>query len=189
MKFNDSKYVCVNIKDLGVFAKKVGIEAANRVIFELNKKKELEEKKHNPVKIAKRMLEGYRRLKNTIKEDIQDSKVEAIGYYWKYLEELIGKPENKIITERVVYDKEKKLQYNRYKLNRIEHALSLYRKECEASGKEEVKRRYRIIDYIYVNKNRLNVNEIAIKEGISPKTVYKDIDIACNVLAVYLSLM
>lgn len=62
----------------------------------------------------------------------------------------------------------------------------MYRKECEQSKSEEVKRRYRELSMMYLDEYAYTVQEISEIEKISDKTVYKDLGIACGIVAVYL---
>ena len=61
----------------------------------------------------------------------------------------------------------------------------MYREECEKSGSEEAKRRYRELSMMYLDEKKpYTVQEISEVENISDKTVYKDIGIACGIVAV-----
>ena len=62
----------------------------------------------------------------------------------------------------------------------------MYREECEKSEIEEVMRRYRELSMMYLEDNPYTVQEIAEIENVSDKTVYKDLGIACGIVAVYL---
>lgn len=95
----------------------------------------------DPGKAAQRMLADYRRLKIAQNEDIQISDEEGLEMRWRYLEDLMGTPDHDIITEHTMYTREKKLQYNHYKIQQIEAAMDMYRRECENAGNEEAKRR------------------------------------------------
>ena len=51
---------------------------------------------------------------------------------------------------------------------------------------EEAKRRYRELSMMYLDEKPYTVQEISEVENISDKTVYKDIGIACGIVAIYL---
>ena len=164
-------------------------EVAKTTVNEIN---ELEEKKrevYSPQKAAKKMLSDYRRLKRVATDEIQPTKEEAISLQWEYLRELMGNPDEKLYAEKVAYITELKLQYNYYKVKKIEKAVSFYKQECEDNGSEESLRRYRVIDALYMNKNKASVQEIAEQEHVSEKTIYKDDNIARSIIAIYLSSM
>ena len=56
----------------------------------------------------------------------------------------------------------------------------------ERSGSEEAKRRYRELSMMYLEDREYSVQEISQVEKVSDKTVYKDLGIACEIVAVYL---
>ena len=62
----------------------------------------------------------------------------------------------------------------------------MYREECERSGSKEAKRRYRELSMMYLEDREYSVQEISTVENVSEKTVYKDLGIACGIVAVYL---
>ena len=62
----------------------------------------------------------------------------------------------------------------------------MYREECEKSGSEEAKCRYRELSMMYLEEKAYTVQEISEVEKVSDKTVYKDLGIACGIVAVYL---
>lgn len=89
-------------------------------------------------------------------------------------------------SERTIKDTERKREEDLYCVFRIEKATEMYREECEKSGSEEAKRRYRELSMMYLDEKPYTVQEISEVENISDKTVYKDIGIACGIVAIYL---
>ena len=83
-------------------------------------------------------------------------------------------------SERTIKDTERKREEDLYCVFRIEKATEMYREECEKSGSEEAKR------MMYLDEKPYTVQEISEVENISDKTVYKDIGIACGIVAIYL---
>ncbi len=75
---------------------------------------------------------------------------------------------------------------NRFYVKKMERALSYVKKEIEASGSEEMERKYRVVMAMYIDKKRLTPKEIAEKESINERTVYKDVTAICKVLSIYL---
>jgi len=163
-----------------------GIKAYQHEIEKCNKENE---KRYDKVRQTKKLLASYRRLKNKLENEelgfyTEDEKIEL---RWKFLEDLMGSARNIIKkTEQKVIDTEKKLQEERFYLQRIESAVELYRIETEKSNNEEQKRRFREIYYLYISDERKKVAEIAQIEHINEKTVYKDINIACKAIALYM---
>ena len=173
----------VTITDIIELAK----EVAKTTVEKMNELEERRKELYSPQRAAKKMLSEYRRLKKVANSEIQPTKEEAISLQWQYLRELMGNPEEKMYAENVAYIQERKLQYNRYKVQKIEKAVELFRIECEEIGTEESMRRYRIIKAIYMDTDCQSVKEIAEEEHVSDKTIYNDEKIAREVIAVYLS--
>ena len=158
-------------------------ETAN-AIEEANRKAA---QRSNPGKVAQRMLSEYRRLKIAVKENVEISEAEGLEMRWQYLKDLMGTPDRAMLTEEAAYARERRLQYNQYKIQRMEAAMSMYLRECENSGSEEAMRRYRMVKMRYTDEEARSVEEIAARECVSKNTVYHDLDLACKVIAVYLS--
>lgn len=60
-------------------------------------------------------------------------------------------------------------------MNHVNTMLEVYRKSCEQSPYNEEKRRWRVIEGLYLNKVPKSVQEIAEEEFVNERTVYKDI--------------
>ena len=90
-------------------------------------------------------------------------------------------------SERVIQDEEKKRQEDLYAMYRIENALKLYKEEVDLSANEEEKRRYRVLNSMYISsEGPKTVQEIAKQENISEKSVYRDIGLAVKIVSIYL---
>lgn len=161
--------------------------AAKKTVEAIEQMNRRNARKNDPVRAAKRMLADYRRLKIAHQEDIEFAEAEGLELRWQYLVDLMGAPDRHIITEDTAYLRERKLQYNQYKIQQIETAVAMYRRECENSGNEEAMRRYRVVDMTYMQEKAFSAQEIAELENVSDKTVYNDLGIACKIIAVYLS--
>ena len=62
----------------------------------------------------------------------------------------------------------------------IDAMLRLYQVYCHQYGSEEDARRWRVIDGLYISDDRLTISELAEREGVVERTIYKDIDVACE---------
>ena len=62
----------------------------------------------------------------------------------------------------------------------IKTMLDLYKVYCVTMGSPEDQRRWRIINALYISENRRAIKELAQEEGVVERTIYKDIDIACE---------
>lgn len=144
-------------------------------------------REENKVRRTKKMLNSYRRIKSTLSDEEEFTEEEKIELRWEFIRDLMGAAKETLSkSERVIQDKEKRRQEDLYCIYRIEKATEMYREECEKSGSEEAMRRYRELSMMYLEDNPYTVQEIAEIENVSDKTVYKDLGIACGIVAVYL---
>ncbi|QRG66941.1 hypothetical protein [Brevibacillus choshinensis] len=65
----------------------------------------------------------------------------------------------------------------------IDRMIAVYRIMCEQSGREEDKRIYQSIKLLYLDEERSTAKEIAICHKTDTRTVYRDVDKACEALA------
>lgn len=74
-------------------------------------------------------------------------------------------------------------QRTRIIIEHIDEMLRYWRIDCEQSGKEEALRRYRIIVGTYISDDQMTAEELAQREHIEKRTVYKDIKAAMRPLS------
>lgn len=65
-------------------------------------------------------------------------------------------------------------------MDHIDEMLKIYRTICDQSEKAEDKRRCRVIHAMYISDVIMSADRIAEMECIDTRTVYKDIDVACE---------
>lgn len=164
-----------------------GEEAIKRFLAEQVKSDKKRAREENKVKKTKKMLSSYRRIKATLSDEAEFTEEEQIELRWKFIQDLMGSVRETVSrSERTIKDEEKRRQEDLYCIYRIEKATEMYREECEKSGSEEAKRRYRELSMMYLEEKQYSVQEISEVENVSDKTVYKDLGIACGIVAVYL---
>ncbi|MDE7354620.1 MAG: MerR family transcriptional regulator [Acetatifactor sp.] len=164
-----------------------GEEAVKRFRAEQVKSDKKRAREENKVKKTKKMLSSYRRIKATLSDEAEFTEEEQIELRWKFIQDLMGSVKETVSrSERTINDGEKRRQEDLYCIYRIEKATEMYREECERSGSEEAKRRYRELSMMYLEEKQYSVQEISEVENVSDKTVYKDLGIACGIVAVYL---
>lgn len=164
-----------------------GKEAVNSFRAEQVKAEKKQARERNKVEKTKKMLKSYRRIKATLSEEAEFTEEEQIELRWKFIQDLMGNVKNPVSrSEMDIRDTEKRRQEDLYCIYRIDKAVEMYRKECEQSESEEAKRRYRELSMMYLDEYAYTVQEISDIEQISDKTVYKDLGIACGIVAVYL---
>lgn len=110
-------------------------------------------KEDNKVKKTKKMLSSYRRIKATLADEKEFTEEEQIELRWKFIEDLMGNAKDIVSkSERTLEDTEKRRREDLYCVYRIEKATEMYREECEKSGSEEAKRRYRELSMMYLEE-------------------------------------
>lgn len=172
------------INQIAAVAGKEAVQTFRAEQVKAEKKRAREE---NKVKKTKKMLSLYRRIKATLSDEAEFTEEEQIELRWKFIQDLMGSAREAVSkSERVIQDGEKRRQEDLYCIYRIEKATDMYREECERSGSEEAKRRYRELSMMYLEDREYSVQEISQVEKVSDKTVYKDLGIACGIVAVYL---
>lgn len=74
--------------------------------------------------------------------------------------------------------------YTKTIMQHVQTMLQIYKAKCLSSGKEEVCRRWRVVESMYlIGDAQPDISTIAAKEVIDGRTVYKDIDKACDELS------
>lgn len=164
-----------------------GKEAAKVFRMEQVKAERKRAREESKIRKTKKMLGSYRRIKAMLSDEAEFTEEEKIELRWKFLQDLMGNvKETAGKAERRIEDTEKRRQEDLYCIYRIEKAVEMYREECEKSKSEEAKRRYRELNLMYLEERAYTVQEISEVENVSDKTVYKDLGIACGIVAVYL---
>lgn len=172
------------INQIAAIAGKEAVRTFRAEQVKAEKKRAREEDK---VKKTKKMLSSYRRIKVTLSEEAIFTEEEQIELRWNFIQDLMGNVKDTVSkSDRTIKDAEKRRQEDLYCIYRIEKATDMYREECEKSGSEEAKRRYRELSMMYLDEKAYTVQEISEVEKVSDKTVYKDLGIACGIVAVYL---
>lgn len=165
------------------------IDAAEIARVAVEKYEQVEAKKRKDVEkkyigYTRKALEGFRALKASIADE-KSMSIEEVDYKrFEFLKDLMDPRE---IQATKKFEGEAKIRIeNRFYVKKMERALSYVKKEIEASGSEEMERKYRVVMAMYIDKKRLTPKEIAEKENINERTVYKDVTAICKVLSIYL---
>lgn len=62
----------------------------------------------------------------------------------------------------------------------IEAMMRLYQAYCTLSDNEEDRRRWRVVDALFISEDKRTILQIADQEKVVKRTVYNDIDAACE---------
>lgn len=68
-------------------------------------------------------------------------------------------------------------------VDHIEKMIRIYQAYCLASNGVDDLRRWRVIEGLYISDDKKTVAEIARAEGVVERTIYKDVDAACDIIA------
>lgn len=147
---------------------------------------ELKKQRSNKYSRTRKMLSGYRREKKRLADENNLTHEEEIEMRYEYISDLMNPMELAGKADMEIKDDIKRLRKDLFALERIEKAAQMYREECENSGSEERIRRYREMEKMYLSDDEYTVQEIAEAEGVSEKTVYRDMKIACEAMSAYL---
>ena len=163
--------------------------AADKAVeaYRSEEKKAKRRKDNESIRITRKKLQSYRRVKLSLEETEEFTDDEKIEYRWAFVKDLMGsgcdvveKADDRI---RAVENKRKR---ELFEIQSIDRAIGLYKKETDRSLKEESSRRYRTLYARYIDDKEWSIEEIASNENVSEKTVERDLRIACEIVAVYL---
>lgn len=82
----------------------------------------------------------------------------------------VGSIRNNVIKTKVI-------------MEHVDTMLGCYKGKCEGSSKPEIRRRWRILQRMYLDNETVPAQDIADQEHISLSMVYTDIDSACEDLS------
>lgn len=162
------------------FISKIAAEAGAEKAIEVYEAKEAARRKNNEdkkFKNVKLLLKEYRNLRAYADNALCDASQlndlvirELVGFseHEKYKVESI---KNQIVTTKTI-------------MEHVQTMLELYKLRCTSSSREDLQRRWRVIEAAFISgETAPSYEEIATKEIIDSRTVYKDIDKACKDLS------
>ena len=183
----DIKRYVLSKEELQSLAEESAKVAMKQYMDEQRRENKRRERGKDKIRITKKLLDSYSRAKASVADEDEFTEEEKIELRWKFVEDLMGNAEALVgKSELLIADSEQKRRENLYCIHCIETAVRLYKEECDKVSSEEAKRRYRELYDLYISDHPLTVKEIASKENVGEKTVYKDIGIACGIVAIYL---
>lgn len=159
-------------------AAEAGAKAALETL-EKEKKKALKSRHDRRLRNTKLLLRNFRMFKehteNAVFEasQLDESAIDILDMMWEYSND----------SELFVESIKKSVARTKIIMTHVIDMLALYETYCTRSNKPEDARRYRVIDKLYISDKPMTVREIATMEGIDDRTVYKDVDAACEKLS------
>lgn len=127
---------------------------------------------------TKLLLRNYRRLNEYYNNAVFDKQgaIEADEDFESIMTELGDLEDDDFLAESI------KRNFARTKviMTHVNKMLECYKKMCENSTRIEDARRWRVLYGLYLSENYTTAEEIARKEGIDKRTVYKDVETCAN---------
>lgn len=141
--------------------------------LEQEKEKEKKRKHDRRLRNVKLLLKNYRSFaihSEEIKQDIQDLNTVL---------ELDELDTDEFAIESIKRSKIRTLAMVKF----INKMLRIYKIVCEQSSNPEDLRSYQTIYNMYISGNKKTANEIATCQNVDPRTVYRDVNRACETLS------
>ena len=172
MGSNVKKYV-VTESELAMIAE----VAAEKAISTYKREQEEQKCRYS----AKLLIIHYKRLKRMKDTSVYDANTVTDATLAEIFDNMLGKirmnefdltstNRNRIITGML--------------MNHVDVQLENYQKECEKSKEQDVARRYRIVEMMYLREESLTADEVADVESIDKSNVYRTLERAYDDLAV-----
>jgi len=154
---------------------KEGIKAYQR------EREEREEYRRDEVRAsAKYLIIHYRRLKKLKSTAVHSAETVQNPTLMEIFEEILDQVrESEFDVESI---KKSKIKTGVI-LDHVDVQLENYRKECDESTNQDVQRRYRIVNMMYLQGDKLSADKIAEIENIDRSTVYRTLNRAFEDLA------
>jgi uncharacterized membrane-anchored protein YjiN (DUF445 family) len=131
----------------------------------------------------KLLLRKYREIVSHVEDAVYEASQLSDDYA---LQELLGQMSgDRRETFRIESIKESAAR-SRAMVDHINRMMECYRIMCESSGKDEERRRFRVVYDMYINPVPKTADQIAVCENVDKSTVYRDVDAAAERLAVLL---
>lgn len=151
------------------FATEKAIEVFNRQVMELRTRR-----KDYRMKNTRLLLKKYRWFKgftgNAVSDLTQLLSEEEVVWLESMGMENMETRRVESIKDRVVF--------TNTVMGHINTMLDVYKKRCTESDREDVKRRWRVLEAMYLSEEVSTAEEIAEREYINVRTIFKDLNAA-----------
>ena len=170
------KYISLTEEELERLIKAAGREGAKKGVeaYERRKEKDKEELADKVKNSAKTIIIHYRQLKkmkNTSVTGTDSVTVPTLKEILDGILEQVRKEEfNRIVTGML--------------LNHVDVQLENYKKECRKSKIQDIQRRYRVVERMFLQAEPVRAEDVAEEEQIDKSTVYRTLEKAYDDLAV-----
>lgn len=165
--------------DIVKMAAEVGAKAAMETL-EKERQRERAESADRRIRNTKLLMRNFRTFRDFAENAVYE--VEEYESPEEILQDLMmpGK-DNAMFVESIKKSVARTVTIVRH----METMMQLYQAYCFKSGAAEDERRWRVINALYVDdgEDRKTVPQLAREEAVTERTIYKDIDIACERIA------
>lgn len=162
---------------------RVAAEVGSKTALDVYTKQKEREKRtrvDRRLRDTKRLMRSYREIKIHAGDAIA-SLSEVANEDFKFFQDMMEE-RDRIDVEAIVRSKARSAII----LTHIDAMLQAYEIICYNSKKPEEQRRYRVLESMCLVEEPLPVIEIAERENIDTRTVYKDLDAACEKMSALL---
>lgn len=168
----------MQLKDIYEKAAAIGAKEAMKA-FEQERKKEYSSRSDRRLRNTKLLLRNYHMLKEHAQNSVF-GRTQMEESALDILESMMTMYDNEIIIESI----KRSATRTAVIVSHIETMFGLYEAYCNKSQNREIDmRRYEVIWDMYMAADTLNVKEVAEKQQISVRNVYKDVKIATEKLS------
>lgn len=160
-------------------AGKIGADAGTTRYLE-EKKRDSKRRKDRRLRDTRRLLRHYREIKAHAEDAITslaEMKDEDYDFFQAFVTERNSVDVGAIVTSKA---------RSAIMIAHIDAMLLKYQQIAYASNRLEEIRRYNVLEGMYISDSGDSAEDIAIRENINVRTVYKDLDSACARLSALL---
>ena len=130
---------------------------------------------------AKLLIIHYKRLKRMKDTSVYDANTVTDGTLAEIFDNMLGRIR---MDEFTLTNTDRNRIITGMMMNHVDVQLANYRYECEMSREQDVARRYRIVEMMYLREESLTADEVADVESIDKSNVYRTLERAYDDLAV-----
>lgn len=146
--------------------------------FEAERQREAKELMDSRLRNTKLLLRNYRLFKAHVENAVYDPETDLNPL--EIIRDLM-KPgrSGSLVVESI----KKSAARTAIIVDHIETMIRIYQAYCLTSNGADDLRRWRVVEGLYISDEKKTVPELARAEGVVERTIYKDIDAACDTIA------
>lgn len=129
------------------------------------------------------LIKNYRTIKDHVDKSVAELKQveEYDADFYEIMEMMRGKNYNcNSRAESIISS----VSQTKILITQVDKMLEVYKKMCRNSKKAEEKRRFRVINLFYIEEQKMTAAEIAERENVDIRTIFRDIKAAFEDLTI-----